>query len=634
MKKMLVLSVCAVFCSSLIASCSDDNNPPKKDDSSQTVIPVIPINPNIPVNPGNNENNDTENNNNEDQPPVEEDPYVPPPADDSAVERFVDNVMVLPITYAPFTTLQIAHRPKIGCDQYTNEEIRKLIINRELRIDQTERYEYFGLGQEDVEGEPWNVRGSLLTALDPELSHKGKSLAWFWQISDPQITDEESPCRMEGVNIAPYITGSDYRAQAKYATHMFDVHLQTAMRISDLASRPFDFVLVTGDVSDNAQKNENEWFKQLMGGGLIHPDSGEDDDPNEGPNNDASDPYYTQGIGDIPWYIAVGNHDLLYMGLAVPTEEITAACTGGEIVDLFSSLSFLGTHEIRDGYRIGFQDASKPNSPIVTEGSTPADTDRRQLSKIEALQSFHDAPGKPVGHGLDQDTINTGWGYYSTYPLPDKKHGHKPLRLITLDTNGTSSEISMSKSQFDWLGEQIEDARSKNELVIVQSHHGTAQLHGNITQRDFQNLLASYPGVILHITGHGHENGSNVYKNLGKGYWEVMLASVVDFPSQTRLFEIVYEGEGIISIYITNLDANAPKGSFVDEALNFAAARGFFSFSEDYAKVWDDEKIHRNMILRTKVTREIYENIEQYDWSDTIESETLLKKLKYKPSNK
>ena len=643
MKKISLLTLCVGLSASLLAGCGNDNkdsNSGETPNSNSTVIPVKPLDPWTPANPTNPQENNGSGNGGENNGENGGEnsggtgnggnQWLPEqkPDDDSAIERQVDGKMVLPITYAPFTTLQIAHRPTMGCKQYTNEEIRRLILNQEIKVTDTHRYKEFGIGQEAVEGERWNVRNSLLSGTDPALSHQGKSLAWFWQISDPQIADEESPCRLEGITYAPYVTGSAYRAQAKYSTHMFDVHLQTAMRISELASRPFDFVLVTGDISDNAQENENAWFKRLMaGGGVLDPDTGVDDDPVEGPNNDASDPYYTQGIGDIPWYIAIGNHDVLYMGMAAFDDRIQEACTGGELINVFSMLDFLGSQTAREGYQMGFQNASKPESPVVTSGETPADEHRRLLSKSEMLESFYEAPGKPAGHGLDPEIMAQGWGYYSTYPIPDKPI----LRLITLDTNGRDSEINLTDTQFQWLKDQIADAKSKNELVIVQSHHGTANLNGNITQEDFQKVLASYSGVILHITGHGHENKSNVFKHLGRGYWEVMLASVVDFPSQTRLFEIVYEGEGIISIYITNLDANAPAGSFVDEALNFAAARKFFGFSDDPAKDWDNEKIHRNMILRTKVPAEIAENIEQYDWSDVIESETLLKNLKYKP---
>ena len=157
---------------------------------------------------------------------------------------------------------------------------------------------------------------------------------------------------------------------------------------------------------------------------------------------------------------------------------------------------------------------------------------------------------------------------------------------------------------------------------------------GTVTQSKFQALVASYPNVILHITGHGHANDSNVYIDNNGGYWEVMLASVVDFPSQTRVFEIVHEGDGLIAIYITNLEPNAPEGTFVDTALNYAAARKFFGMSKDPIAEWEAEKAHRNLILRTRVPKDVYENLDRYEWSDVVESEDLLKNLEFVSSDK
>ena len=553
-------------------------------------------------------------------------------ADDAPIvsEKVVEGVSypILPLTYKPFTTLQIAFRPTFGTQDYSMSYVHSKIAAHEFKVIHKDDYKKYGLGIEETDGEPWIVREDLVRASDPELSHKGKSLAYFWQISDPQIIDEESPCRMEGVYIYPYAMASAYRAQGIYSTHMFDLHVQSARRISDRSSRRFDFALVTGDIADNAQENENAWFLRMMEGGVLDPDTGIDDDPEPGPGNDFNDPYYAKGIGNIPWYPAIGNHDILYMGFHVVDDKIRNACVGDEVVDLFDYMP-LPSHAHRDGYRNGFQNGASPDAAIVTSGKTPADPHRKNLSKVETLTNFYNAPGFPAGHGLDPERIKTGWGYYSTFPIPGK-----PIRLITLDTNsGTFSEADMSRTQFDWLSAEIEEARKNNELVIVQSHHGTAKLANNVTQEEFQKKLASYPGVILHITGHGHLNDSLLYKNnYGRGYWEVMLASVVDFPSQSRIFEIVYEGNGIIDIYITNIDPNAPKNTFVRTAMEYASARRFFGSDdapEKIIKAWDDEKEHRNLILRTRVPEEIWKNLENYEWSDVIESETTLQNFRF-----
>ena len=556
----------------------------------------------------------------------EKDPAIP---DDAPVENEVDGVAVLPMTYAAYTTLQRTHRPKIGTHIYSAERVKELIAAWDFKATDKDKYEKYGLGAEVTDGEPWIIREKLLKASDPSLSRKGKSLAYFWQVSDPQIIDVESPCRMEGVVVSPYVVSSAYRPQGIFSKHMFDLHVQTARRISDYSSRPFDFVLVTGDIADNAQENEFGWFDVMMGGGVLDPDTGADDDPVPGPGNDFTDPFYSPGIGDIPWYVAIGNHDLLYMGFTVATDKMRAACVGDEVVDLFSEFPVASAPN-RTGYNNGYQDVSTVNATVVTSGKTPADPHRRMLNKSEALQHFYDAPGLPKGHGLDPETMAKGWGYYTAYPIPGK-----PIKLISLDTNsGTFSEANMTPEQFTWLKGELESARKAHELVILQSHHGTGQMAGTVTQSKFQALVASYPNVILHITGHGHANDSNVYIDNNGGYWEVMLASVVDFPSQTRVFEIVHEGDGLIAIYITNLEPNAPEGTFVDTALNYAAARKFFGMSKDPIAEWEAEKAHRNLILRTRVPKDVYENLDRYEWSDVVESEDLLKNLEFVSSDK
>ena len=569
----------------------------------------------------------------------------PTKADDAAIDygtKTVDGVdyPIQSMTNAPYTTLQRRHKPTIGSAQYSAGDVVKLIANGDLKVTQKKDYKLYGLGTSYTQGKPWNVKSDLLRWGDPGLKRKGKSLAYFWQVSDPQIIDAQSPCRMEAVVRSPYVVSSAYRAQGIYSTHMFDMHVQTARRISDHSSRPFDFALVTGDIADNAQTNEFDWFDRMMSGGVVEPDSGKRDDPIAGPNNDFTDPYYARGLGNIPWYIAIGNHDNLYMGFTPIQDAHREACIGDTVVDLFDSFP-VASAPFREGYNNGFQDASDPDSPVRGPGTkTVADARRMPLTKIEALQKFYNAGGIPQGHGLDLDTIAQGWGYYATYPIEGK-----PIKLITLDTNsGKFSEADMAPVQNAWLKNQLDIAKDKHELVILQSHHGTSGFNGEVTAQGFHQLVASYENVIVHITGHGHSNSSTIRTSKDHGYWEVMLASVVDFPSQSRIFEIVYEGDGIIDIYLTNIEPNAPRGSFVDTAVQYAAARRFFGGFKDITetdhaerakKILDSveaESEHMNLVLRTRVPKDVYENLEKYKWSNVIESETLLNKLKFEES--
>lgn len=536
----------------------------------------------------------------------------------SSIE-YVNGVWVLPLSAKPYTTLQQSYKPT--ATRFAIDSIN----NHELNATQFRYFQRYGLDLVTLPGEPWVIKESLLSANDPMLSHKGDSVAYLWQFADPQLIDEESPVRIEGTYYSPFVVASAYRPQGHLSVQMLDIHIQSAMRLSSLSTRPFDFILSSGDIADNSQKNELLWHHALLKPGVVDPDSGIDDDPVPGPNNDFADPFYAKGIGSTPIFPALGNHDILYMGFAVITEKIQNGAVGNIVVDLFSYLNeILGSHENRESYRNGFRDASKVDAPVVAIGNTPPDPNRQLSGKKEALQILAQTPNLPKDQGFDPDLIKQGWGYYVSHPIPGK-----PIKLITLDTNApTFSEASLDRVQFDWIKAEIQKSREAKELVILHSHHSTHGLAGEVSEGEFVNAMAAYSGVILHLVGHGHNNNSRLLTNAaGRGYWELMVASTVDFPSQSRIVEIVHEGKGIISIYVTNLDANAAPRSLVAEALPWAAARRFFSIKADPTKAWEDEKPHRNMILRTKVEKSIADELDKYTWSKVIESEETLLNL-------
>lgn len=533
--------------------------------------------------------------------------------------EYVDGVWVLPLSRKPYTSLQMTHVPTV------TEEALSGILNGVFNVTHFRHFKGYGLGMRVEAGEPWQLKETLAGANSPPFARRGTSLAYFWQFADPQISDVQSPSRMEGTYMTNFVVASAYRPQGHLSTHILDVHIQTAMRISDLSTRPFDFVLCSGDIADSSQKNELEWIATLIGGGVLNPDSGIKDDPIPGPNNDFADPYYAKGIGNIPYYLALGNHDILYMGFAPINDEIQEAATGNRVVDLFSFVNaFLGSHENRDSYRNGYRDASRVDAPVVAVGETPADSNRMLLGKVGALKVFMNLPGEPKNHGLDPELVERGWGYFAVYPIPGK-----PIKLITLDTNsGNFSEAQMDREQFEWFKAEIEKARRANELIIVHSHHSSKNLGGDVKEAEFTAAMTSYSGIILHLVGHGHGSYSRLITNYeNKGYWELMASSTIDFPSQTRIIELVHEGDGIISTYVTNLDANAAPDSQVDESRLWSAARRYFSFKGDAIKKWNDEKPHRNMIIRSKVDKAIADNLDKFQWHGTIDSIETLEKF-------
>src|SRR5690606_5499 len=76
------------------------------------------------------------------------------------------------------------------------------------------------------------------------------------------------------------------------------------------------------------QANELEWVIEVMNGTPgLETDSGEDDDPVPGPDNDPKDPFDPTAF-PAPWLYVPGNHDVLVVGINLPTESFMMEAIG------------------------------------------------------------------------------------------------------------------------------------------------------------------------------------------------------------------------------------------------------------------------------------------------------------------
>ena len=217
---------------------------------------------------------------------------------------------------------------------------------------------------------------------------------------------------------------------------------------------------------------------------------------------------------------------------------------------------------------MGFGMAPRPMPPWlrrVRRQRTPA---RLVLNRKEVLQTLHDAGGLPTGHGLTQAEVDAEVGWFSTHPVAGR-----PIRLIVLDTvnswsgAGISAEGTLDEAQFAWLTAELAAADDDDEVVVVMSHHKAADIHpaSPVSGDDLTALLAASDGVVLHVTGHGHKNEKRQLGDLDPvsadfGYWELMVASTVDFPMHTRIIELVDEGTGFLTVYVTQRGPQQPGG--------------------------------------------------------------------------
>lgn len=523
-----------------------------------------------------------------------------------------------PLTNEPYTTLQ-----RVWAPVNPTSRAREAMDNGDLKVTDIDKYKKYGLGVEPLPGQPWVEHEALAPGYTGPTAGERRSLLYFWHSTDPQLIDEESPIRFAGVTTAP--AGSTYRPQGHLTTQVYESMVRSVRRISETSGRPFDFAFISGDFTDGGQKNEVQWALDILNGGVVHPDSGKDNDPVPGPANDFTDPFWSRGIG-VPWYMAIGNHETLYTGVFEAIDSVQNAAVGD---DVFAVSTDIPGVDAIEGLTNGYRDASTPTGEVVTEGTLPPDEDRRILELPELLEMIRDAGGRPAGHGLASTDVEQGVGYFSFRPLPDK-----PIRFVVLNTlssNPAHASGAIGEKQFEWLKRELAAAKEAGELVIVGGHHRTGDFTvlSEIGGGDVKDLLASYENVILYLVGHAHTNGiRKVDPGDKRGYWELMCASTVDYPMQSRILEVVYDGDGYLSVYVTNVSQNAPMGSPAHVARELAAGRkNFLPIDDDVRKSWRNQLEATNLLLRYNIPEQVASNIESQSWPTRIESTATLQKF-------
>ncbi|MBW2699662.1 MAG: metallophosphoesterase [Deltaproteobacteria bacterium] len=519
-----------------------------------------------------------------------------------------DRPAELPLSEQPYTTLQAVWEPIMASD----ETLAK-IESGELTVYDHPLFSAAGFGVRLIAGNPWLELTELAPDFVAGAAEARRSLAYFWQVADPQLIDEESPIRFEAF---VYL----YRPNGHYSPQVFASHVATARRISERSGRPFDFALMAGDLSDGSQRNELSWALGIMEGGLVNPDSGRDDDPLPNPAEDYNDPFWSAGLGR-PWYAAIGNHETLYNGgVGIISDELREAAMGTEVY----------FHGLMPN---GFCDGSHPDAPLLLEGPTPADPDRVPLRRAEVVELIGHWPGLPEGHGLTATNLAEGTAYFSVHPLADR-----PLRLLVLDTAnsepegiGEGSNGYVDEAQFAWLDQELSSAQAAGDLVILMSHHRPEDFSAESPTSGsvLRERLALSEELVLHMTGHGHSNTKRLVPSVNGlgGHWQLMLASTLDFPQQSRIFEIVWEGNGFLSIYATNLDHNAPEDCLTHKARELAAANltlGPSTMGNNVAEYWQSDLEGQNLLLRVPIPESVQARLSEFDWSKRIESEETL----------
>lgn len=434
----------------------------------------------------------------------------------------------------------------------------------------------------------------------------------FVQFSDVHIVDHQSPLRVEWMDrledppdafpLVPGLLSSSHRPQEALTAHVSDAMIRAVNTVATgpVLGETFEFVIQTGDNSDNSQYNEIRWNIDLLDGETVTPDSGsptqyegvQDNDvlyydvhywhPDGTPAGKADDhfradhgfptvpglidaarqPFQAAGV-DTEWYSVFGNHDGLTQGTVPQTAVFEAIAVGSlKINSLPLGLSQQDVLDALTGGDLAGLLNDLLGSSLVPVRTVTADPNRRLLDRTEVIAEHFTTSGSPVGHGYTQENLDTGNAYYWF----DKG----PIRCIVMDSvnNNAYADGSLDAPQFDWIKQVLADSAGKG--VILFSHHTSGTMSnqiaippgGQVTGETLVEELLTHPNVIAWVNGHTHNNEiwAHTRADGSGGFWEINTASHIDFPQQARIIEIADNEDGTWSIFTTILDHAAPPG--------------------------------------------------------------------------
>ena len=461
------------------------------------------------------------------------------------------------------------------------------------------------------------VRGEIspqLPALTPF-----RPLIAFAHLADTQMVDEESPGRVELVDFIggdPF--GAAYRPQEGLIPFVLNEEVRAVRNLKrgPATGAPIRLVMTGGDNVDNAQYNETRWFIDILDGGrVVNPNSGrpgtcglrraplyggmrgggrfyEPNGKGDGPGYSPSmafnrravhrsvasrdfpglfeqmnRPFRPVGLG-LAWYSVYGNHDALVQGNFAQNDLFDQIAVGCRKVTRYSAEALA---QIRPMLAGGVTPAERAEIIRITFGdfldtwglpnarehrglwkTVQSDPARRFLRKQAWMLEHFRTRGRPRGHGFTAPAVATGQAHYSFSPASG-------VRFVVLDTAAdNSSSGNVDDAQFAWLGAELTAAVSRREVVIVFGHHSLRTLNGPGTNvRDgaaVEALLRANRAVIAYVAGHEHQNRIEPHGS----FWEIVSASHLEWPQQSRVVEVAELDNGRLSIFATPIDHTGP----------------------------------------------------------------------------
>jgi len=357
-------------------------------------------------------------------------------------------------------------------------------------------------------------------------------VALFAQLTDAHVVDEESPARLELLDRRGPPFTSAFRPQEALSGQVLAAAVESLNALKPQA------VVVTGDLIDNAQRNELDEALAILRGGRVDPNSGA---PGYQGVQAASDPdpyYYRPDVDpprhpgllaraerrfespglQAPWYPVVGNHDLLVQGNLTPSARTNAIATGNRKILALSSAALRAVQGLRltPAVVARLLQHGLPGASV----RVPADPRRRELTPAEALAALRRASGHG-GHG----------------PLLDYAFDVGGMRGIVVDTIRRSGGAGglVRQTQLRWLARQLRAAGERPVVFFTPS-----PLRSSAGGAAALALLDRDPQVVAAVNGDTHRNDIRPYGH----FWLIGTSSLADYPQQARAFELDRTADG------------------------------------------------------------------------------------------
>lgn len=454
-------------------------------------------------------------------------------------------------------------------------------------------------------GWPLVVRTDLAGG-SPGRDDRRRAIASFVQLTDLHITDAQSPMRFE--YLRQYAGGAHRPQETLSAVGAASlVQRVNSLPGGPFTGREFDFVMTTGDNTDNHETVEMQWFLGILNGGVVTPNTG-DPQRYEGVQNSGLSAYWNPeapgadifkqgGFGYLPgflsaaikpfqspglttpWYATFGNHDDSVVGSAPMLPILLPIYLGGvKIQGVSESVARKLAAKLQSD-PIGAAQLLASLTGIVRL-VTP-DSRRRPFTSAQFVRAHLDpanaGPG-PVGHGFT--SANIGNDVYYTFSMAPGVTG------VSLDTTNRAglADGSINSGQLAWLEKTLKAKSSRyydtngtlvrqsvsDEIFVLYSHHSSTTM-GNLLpdpthllEKRYDGpalvaLLQRFPNVVAWVNGHTHRNKITPHPGStpDRGFWEINTASHIDFPQQARIIEVADNGDGTLSLFTTLVEAAA-----------------------------------------------------------------------------